>query len=215
MTNKQSCISYKKYRMKNEQGWLQSNNYKPQNPSFVSAECTHEQWKQREWDGVTEFSRGVTHHAVHVELERSVVVGSRFVEMDEEEEVRPLVVLLLDVLLETLHIKTTQHKRNSKRDDFKEWRCPHSASVLEVVAVSAADEAGGAHVFVDLPLAVAQLGEGVHDDTEDDVQADRGDDDEEGQVEDGLPQMEVERLIVGDLQELSQHKQRESTTDEQ
>ena len=69
--------------------------------------------------------------------------------------------------------------------------------MLEVVAVSAADEAGGAHVFVDLPLAVAQLGEGVHDDTEDDVEADGGDDDEEGEVKDGLAQVVVEGLTIG------------------
>ena len=49
----------------------------------------------------------VTHHAVDVQLEGGVVVRSRLVQMNEEEEVRPLVVFLLDVLLETLATTTT------------------------------------------------------------------------------------------------------------
>ena len=50
----------------------------------------------------------VTHHAVDVQLEGGVVVRSRLVQVDEEEEVRPLVVFLLDVLLETLTTKQQQ-----------------------------------------------------------------------------------------------------------
>ena len=55
-------------------------------------------------------------------------------------------------------------------------------------------------------LAVTQLRKGVDDDTEDDVEADGGDDDEEGEVKDGLAQVEVERLVIRDLQELSYAK---------
>ncbi len=45
-----------------------------------------------------------THHPGHVELERCVVVGPRFVQVDEEEEVSPLVVLMLHVVLKALQI---------------------------------------------------------------------------------------------------------------
>ena len=48
------------------------------------------------------------YHFVDVELERRVVVGPRLVQVDEEEEVGPLVVLFLHVLLEAL----TKHTNN-------------------------------------------------------------------------------------------------------
>ena len=53
-------------------------------------------------------------------------------------------------------------------------------------------------------LTVTQLRKGVDDDTEDDVEADGGDDDEEGEVKDGLAQVVVEGLTVGHQQELEQ-----------
>ena len=46
--------------------------------------------------------RAVPHHFVDVELERRVVVGPRLVQVDEEEQVGPLVVLFLHVLLKAL-----------------------------------------------------------------------------------------------------------------
>ena len=53
-------------------------------------------------------------------------------------------------------------------------------------------------------LVISELGERVDDDTEDDVEADGGDDDEEGEVKDGLAQVVVEGLTVGHQQELEQ-----------
>ncbi len=56
------------------------------------------------------------------------------------------------------------------------------AVVFEVVAAPAADEALAVHVLLRLPLEVSQLGEGVHDYTEDDVHQDCDEDDEERDV---------------------------------
>lgn len=46
-----------------------------------------------------------THHVVHVELERRVVRLLDALEVDEEEDVRPHVVVVLHVVLETLTSK--------------------------------------------------------------------------------------------------------------
>lgn len=56
---------------------------------------------------------------------------------------------------------------------------------LEVVTFSAADEAYAHHIFVNLPLGVSELREGVDNDTKDDVQTNCRDNDEEGHIKEG------------------------------
>ena len=56
--------------------------------------------------------------------------------------------------------------------------------MLKVVAAPATDEACIAHVPFSHPFPVSQLGEGVDDDTKDDVETDGGDEDEEGEMVD-------------------------------
>ena len=56
--------------------------------------------------------------------------------------------------------------------------------MFKVITIPRTNEAGIPHVTLGCPLEVSQLAEGVHDDTKDDVEADGGDEDEEGDVVD-------------------------------
>ena len=56
--------------------------------------------------------------------------------------------------------------------------------MLKVIRTSTANEASVAHVTFGLPFQISQFRKRVHDDTEDDVQTNGGDEDEEGEVED-------------------------------
>jgi hypothetical protein len=64
---------------------------------------------------------------------------------------------------------------------------------VELLLLDVANEAKVPHVVVSLLLVVSQLGEGVDDDTEDDVQQDCDDEEEEGQIVD---RTEVETLAI-------------------
>ena len=58
--------------------------------------------------------------------------------------------------------------------------------MLKIIALPATDEADVSHVLVNLPFAVPELRECVHNDTEDHVQTDGSDQDEEGHIEEGF-----------------------------
>ena len=151
-----------------------------------------------------------SHHALDVQLERAQVVTASSVEVHEEEDVRPLVVLVSHVPLEALKRRTAWMSVENVQKGLK--RSIYAWFLLEQVTVDAANKASSLHLPISLPLqtqrelrwnstpvtsrthlAVAQLSERVDDHSEDDVESDDRDDHEEDEVGDGL--VVVERLV--------------------
>eukprot|EP00960_Hanusia_phi_P010732 315333-Hanusia_phi.AAC.4 len=115
-----------------------------------------------------------------VGLAPGVVIVSSFLEVDEEEEIVPHVVVLLDVILEAR---------------------PGLARLVEQDPVEAANETLSCDLFIERLLSLAQLRKGVDDDAEDDIHQDGGDDDVEQEgvehaVDDQIA-IRVRRVING------------------